>query len=49
MPKWLSAVLHILAIGAGAYVSYAHGTPVPLVVTSAVNALLPSPASKETK
>lgn len=45
MPKWLSTLLHILAIGGGVAGSIATGTPWPLALTSTINALIPSPVS----
>lgn len=41
---WMT-VAHVAVVGGGAYASYAHGSPLPLVVTSGVNALLDSPLS----
>lgn len=40
MPRWLQIVLHVVTVAAGAYASYATGTPLPLVITSGVNATI---------
>lgn len=44
---WLT-VAHLAVVAAGAYVSFAHGTPLPSVVTSGLNALMPSPVTAPT-
>ena len=38
-----TTVAHVAVVGGGAYASYAHGSPLPLVVSGGVNALLHSP------
>lgn len=40
MPRWLQILLHILTVGAGSYAAYATGTPLPLVVSGGVNAVI---------
>lgn len=40
MPRWLQILLHLVAVGAGAYASMARGSPVPLVVTGAAQAAI---------
>ena len=40
MPRWLQIILHIATVGVGSYASYATGTPLPLVITSGVNAVI---------
>jgi len=42
-PTFWKTVAHIAIIGGGSYVSFLSGTPLPLVISSGVNALLPSP------
>lgn len=42
---WLTAA-HVALIGAGAAAAAMTGTPIPLVVTSALNALVTSPLDK---
>lgn len=37
MPRWLQILLHLGAIGTGAYVAAVTGTPVPLVVSGGIN------------
>lgn len=37
MPRWLQILLHLGAIGTGAYVAAITGTPIPLVVSGGVN------------
>jgi hypothetical protein len=44
---WL-AVAHVATVGLGSFVSYHSGTPLPLVVSSGVNALLASPLNTPT-
>ncbi len=39
---WLTFA-HVALVGAGAYASYAAGSPLPLVITGGLNALAPSP------
>ena len=46
-PKFWNLIAHFAVIGGGAYVSYVNGTPLPLVVSSGVNALLQSPLDKD--
>ncbi len=41
---WLT-VAHIGIVALGAYGAYSSGTPLPLVITGGVNALLASPAT----
>lgn len=40
MPRWLQILLHCGAVAAGAYASYATGTPLPLVVTGGSQLLI---------
>lgn len=37
MPRWLQILLHLTAVGSGAYVAAITGTPIPLVVTGGIN------------
>lgn len=43
---WLIAA-HVAVVAGGAYISYTHGTPLALIVSAAVNTLMPSPLSTE--
>jgi hypothetical protein len=39
---WLS-VAHLAVVAGGAYAAFAAGSPLPLVISSGINALAPSP------
>lgn len=38
MPRWLQILLHLGLIGVGSYAAVASGSPIPLVVSSGINA-----------
>jgi len=40
MPRWLQILLHVLTVAGGSYAAYATGTPLPLVVSGGVNAVI---------
>jgi hypothetical protein len=40
MRRWAQIVLHLVPIGVGAYVAAATGSPIPLVISSGVNAAI---------
>lgn len=40
MPRWMQILLHLVPIGLGSYLAVATGSPIPLVVTSGVNAAI---------
>ena len=40
MPRWLQIVLHLVPIGLGSYLAVSAGSPIPLVISSGVNAAI---------
>jgi len=44
MPRWIQILLHVVSVGAGAYLSYTTGTPLPAVISTGASGLIGSMA-----